>query len=189
MAVARALDVPDEAIHRALLRFEGIARRSQVLGDLRRSVASRMLLIDDYGHHPREIAATFGSDPRRMAGPAPARVLPAAPPHPHPYLFKDFTRVLSLPDALVLFDTYAAGEAPIPDSDTASLCRAVRARGRVDPLHLGVPSELLPVLPGLVRDGDIVLTLGAGSIGALAPLSCCASLAPSGGVRSDADGP
>ena len=94
-------------------------------------------------------------------------------PHRHTRtydLFKDFTRVLSLPDALVLFDTYAAGEAPIPGSDTASLCRAVRARGRVDPLHLGVPSELLPVLPGLVRDGDIVLTLGAGSIGALAPL-------------------
>ena len=169
VAVARVLDVPDEAIHRALLRFEGIARRSQVLGDLAIGGA-RVLLIDDYGHHPREIAATLEAIRAGWPG---RRLLVCYQPHRHTRthdLFEDFTRVLSLPDALVLFDTYAAGESSIPGSDTASLCRAIRARGGVDPLHLGVPSELLPVLPGLVRDGDIVLTLGAGSIGALAPL-------------------
>jgi UDP-N-acetylmuramate--alanine ligase len=169
VAVARVLDVPDEAINRALLRFEGVARRSQVLGDLAIG-AARMLLIDDYAHHPREIAATLEAIRSGWPG---RRLVVCFQPHRHTRthdLFEDFTRVLSLPDAVVLFDTYAAGEAPILGSDTASLCHAIRAQGGVDPLHLGVPSELLPVLPGLVRDGDIVLTLGAGSIGALAPL-------------------
>jgi UDP-N-acetylmuramate--alanine ligase len=163
------LDVPDEAINRALLRFEGVARRSQVLGDLAIG-AARMLLIDDYAHHPREIAATLEAIRSGWPG---RRLVVCFQPHRHTRthdLFEDFTRVLSLPDAVVLFDTYAAGEAPILGSDTASLCHAIGAQGGVDPLHLGVPSELLPVLPALVRDGDIVLTLGAGSIGALAPL-------------------
>ncbi len=168
VAVARVLEVPEDSIRRALLRFQGVARRSQVLGELAIGGA-RALLIDDYGHHPREIAATLEAIRAGWPG---RRLLVSFQPHRYTRtrdLFADFTRVLSLADALVLFDTYAAGEAPIAGSDTSSLGRAIRAAGRLDPVHLNVPGDLIGVLPGLVRDGDIVLTLGAGSIGALAP--------------------
>jgi UDP-N-acetylmuramate--alanine ligase len=132
--------------------------------------AARALLVDDYGHHPREIEATIEAVRAGWPG---RRLVVCFQPHRHTRtrdLFEDFARVLCLPDALVLFDVYAAGEAPIPGADSASLARAVRALGALDPLRLSVPSELLAALPGLIRDGDLVLILGAGSIGTLPPL-------------------
>jgi UDP-N-acetylmuramate--alanine ligase len=132
--------------------------------------AARALLIDDYGHHPREIEATVEAVKAGWPG---RRLVVCFQPHRYTRtrdLFDDFARVLSLPDALVLCDVYAAGEAPIPGADSASLARAIRALGALDPLRLGAPGELLAALPGLIRDGDIVLTLGAGSIGTLPSL-------------------
>lgn len=169
IAVARELGVANETICRGLARFEGIARRLQRVGEIKVSGASA-LLIDDYGHHPREIAATI--EAIRNGWPD-RRLLVAFQPHRYSRtrdLFQDFVTVLSTVDALVLFDIYPAGEKPIPGADGPALCRAIQRRGRVDPVWLNHPLDLVEIVPCLLADGDIVLTLGAGTIGLLAPL-------------------
>ncbi|HDK03832.1 MAG TPA: UDP-N-acetylmuramate--L-alanine ligase, partial [Gammaproteobacteria bacterium] len=167
VAVAHELGVGDGPLLRGLQGFQGIDRRFQVYGELD-GPRGRVLFIDDYGHHPREIAATV----RAIRDGWPERRLVVAF-QPHRYtrtrdLFEDFTRVLSEVDVLLLGEVYAAGEAPIAGADGRTLCRAIRARGRVDPVFVEPLEELPAVLEGVLEDGDVLLTLGAGDIGALA---------------------
>ncbi len=167
IAVARELGVPDDAICRGLSEFQGIARRFQVIGQINLAHATA-LLIDDYGHHPREIAATIQAI---RDGWPDRRLVVVFQPHRFTRtrdLFEDFTRVLSEADVLLLLEVYAAGEPPLTGADSRTLCRAIRLRGKVDPLFVEQPSDLLSMLPGVLHDGDVVLTLGAGTIGTVA---------------------
>jgi UDP-N-acetylmuramate--alanine ligase len=167
IAVATELEIDDAAIQRALAGFQGIDRRLQVLGDVAIG-RGRVTLVDDYGHHPTEIAATL--EAARQAWPG-RRLLLAFEPHRYTRtrdLLDDFAQVLSTADALVVAEVYPAGEAPIPGADGKALCRAIRSRGTVEPVLLKSLDELPQVLAGIARDGDVVLTMGAGSIGAAA---------------------
>ncbi|HHM04579.1 MAG TPA: UDP-N-acetylmuramate--L-alanine ligase [Gammaproteobacteria bacterium] len=167
VAVAQELGVADAAVSSGLTRFQGIGRRFQLNGE-HQTRAGRVLLVDDYGHHPREIAATF----RALRGGWPERRLVVAF-QPHRYsrtrdLFEDFARVLSEADVLVLLEVYPAGEAPLPGADGRALARAIRARAQLDPVFVETLAELPQVLGGVLQDGDVLLTLGAGDIGAAA---------------------
>ena len=125
-------------------------------------------LVDDYGHHPREIAATLEAV---RAGWPDRRLVLAFQPHRYSRThdaFEDFVAVLSKVDVLVLAEVYAAGEAPIAGADGRALVRSIRARGQVDPVFLDVVEDLPQILGDLVADGDIVVTMGAGNIGAVA---------------------
>jgi UDP-N-acetylmuramate--alanine ligase len=167
IAVATELEIDDAAIQRALAGFQGIDRRLQVLGDVR-TARGGITLVDDYGHHPTEIAATL--EAARQAWPG-RRIVLAFEPHRYTRtrdLLDDFAQVLSTADALVVAEVYPAGEAPIPGADGKALCRAIRSRGTVEPVLLKSLDQLPQVLAGIVRDGDVVLTMGAGSIGAAA---------------------
>jgi UDP-N-acetylmuramate--alanine ligase len=167
IAVATELEIDDAAIQRALANFQGIDRRLQVLGDVR-TAHGRVTLVDDYGHHPTEIAATLEAARQAWQG---RRIVLAFEPHRYTRtrdLLDDFAQVLSTADALVVAEVYPAGEAPIPGADGKALCRAIRSRGAVEPVLLKSLDELPQVLAGIVRDGDVVLTMGAGSIGAAA---------------------
>jgi len=167
IAVATELEIDDAAIQRALAGFQGIDRRLQVLGDVE-TARGRVTLVDDYGHHPTEIAATL--EAARQAWPD-RRIVLAFEPHRYTRtrdLLDDFAQVLSSADALVVAEVYPAGEAPIPGADGKALCRAIRSRGAVEPVLLKSLDELPQVLADIARDGDVVLTMGAGSIGAVA---------------------
>jgi UDP-N-acetylmuramate--alanine ligase len=167
VAVAHELGVSDEAIRRGLGSFQGIGRRFQVYGDVVTPTGS-VTLVDDYGHHPTEIAATLAA--ARDAWPG-RRLVLAFQPHRYTRtrdLFEDFAEVLSEPEVLVLLDVYPAGEAPIPGADGRTLARAIRARGRVDPVFVESPERFVETLRSVLRDGDVLLTQGAGNVGALA---------------------
>ena len=167
IAVAHELGVGDAEICRALERFEGIGRRFQMFGEFE-TAAGSVLMIDDYGHHPREIAATLQAI---RAGWPKRRLVLVFQPHRYTRtrdLFDDFAQVLSEVDVLLLLDVYAAGEATINGANSPTLCRAIRARGKVDPVYVKTVAELPAALPGVLRDGDLLLTLGAGDIGAAA---------------------
>jgi UDP-N-acetylmuramate--alanine ligase len=163
-AVGWQVGVEPEAIVRAFAEFQGVGRRFHPRGDIALDTGSA-LLIDDYGHHPRELAAVFAA----ARGGWPTRRLVVAF-QPHRYsrtrdLLDDFANVLTDPDVLVLTDVYPAGEAPIPGADGRALARAVRARGKVDPVLVDHPRNLPEALRALLRDGDLLLMLGAGDIG------------------------
>ncbi len=164
IAVALELGVSRAAIARGLAEFAGIDRRFQPCGDLILAGA-RVSLVDDYGHHPQEIAAVLRA--AREGWPS-RRIVLAFQPHRYSRtrdLFEDFARVLSAADALLLTEVYAAGETAIAGADGRSLCRAIRMRGQIDPVFaLGV-AELVELVPEVVHDGDLLITLGAGSIG------------------------
>ncbi|HFD79465.1 MAG TPA: UDP-N-acetylmuramate--L-alanine ligase [Gammaproteobacteria bacterium] len=167
VAVARELEVGDQAIQRALETFAGIGRRFQVNAEVDAGDGS-VLFIDDYGHHPREIAATIAAV---RSGWPQRRLVVAFQPHRYSRtldLFDDFARVLADADVLAVTEVYAAGETPIAGADGRALCRAIRGRGRVEPVFVGEVDELPRVLRDIVRAGDVVLTLGAGSIGGVA---------------------
>jgi len=167
IAVGGELGIAQDLIARALSDFQGIARRMQLWGELRLPAA--VTLVDDYGHHPSEIEATLAAV--RGAWPG-RRVVVVFQPHRYTRtrdLLEDFARVLSECDVLLLLEVYAAGEAPIAGADGRTVCRAVRARGRVDPVFAEGPAEVDDLLVQILKDGDLVLTLGAGDIGALAP--------------------
>jgi UDP-N-acetylmuramate--alanine ligase len=166
IAVARELEVSDAAILKGLAEFQGIARRFQVGGDMQIGPA-RVLMIDDYGHHPTEIAATIAAVRAGWPG---RRLVVVFQPHRYTRtrdLFEDFARVLSEVDALVLLEVYPAGERPIAGADGRALARAIRVRGQVDPVFVDEPAELTEALPGVLRDGDVLLVMGAGSVGAI----------------------
>ena len=167
IAVAHDLGVSDESIQRALSGFQGIGRRFQLGGEVETPRGS-VLLVDDYGHHPTEIAATI--DAARKAWPT-RRLVVAFQPHRYTRtrdLFEDFVSVLSSVDVLVLLDVYPAGEEPIANADGRSLARAIRTRGRLEPVFVEDVERLPETLLDIVRGDDVLLTLGAGSIGAVA---------------------
>jgi len=167
IAVARELDIDAASLQRALKIFAGIGRRFQINGEIERPGGS-VLLIDDYAHHPREIAATL--EAVRNGWPQ-RRLVTVFQPHRYSRtrdLFDDFAQVLVEPDVLLITEVYAAGEEPLAGADGRALCRGVRSRGRVDPVFVEDLKDLAEVLDGIVQDGDLLLTLGAGSIGATA---------------------
>ncbi|MET0987533.1 MAG: UDP-N-acetylmuramate--L-alanine ligase [Steroidobacteraceae bacterium] len=167
IAVATELAVGDAAIQTALLQFQGIDRRLQQNGDVD-TPAGRVSLIDDYGHHPTESAATL--EAIRQGWPRRRLVLVF---QPHRYsrtrdLLDDFARVLASVDALIVTEVYAAGEAPITGADSRAICRAIRSYGAVEPVYVASVEELPQALARIIRDGDVIVTMGAGSIGAKA---------------------
>jgi UDP-N-acetylmuramate--alanine ligase len=167
VAVASELDIPDAAIQRALAQFQGIDRRLQQLGEIQWP-GGRALVVDDYGHHPTEIAATL--DAVRQGWPS-RRLVLAFQPHRYTRtrdLLDDFGRVLGECDVLLVTEVYAAGEAPIAGADGRAICRAVRTRGLMEPVFVERVEDLAESLRGILHDGDVVLTMGAGHIGAVA---------------------
>jgi UDP-N-acetylmuramate--alanine ligase len=166
-AIGWQLGVDAEAIGRALAGFQGVGRRFHARGELQLDRGTA-LLIDDYGHHPRELAAVFAA---ARGGWPERRLVVAFQPHRYSRtrdLLDDFANVLADADVLVLTDVYPAGEAPIAGADGRALARAVRARGKVDPVLVEHPRDFKETLPTLLRDGDLLLLLGAGDIGAAA---------------------
>ncbi|MCK7595890.1 UDP-N-acetylmuramate--L-alanine ligase [Microbulbifer sp. CAU 1566] len=171
IAVASEEGVSDEAIREGLKGFQGVGRRFQIYGEYPVSddaAAEKVMLVDDYGHHPREVAATI----KTVRDGWPERRLVMVY-QPHRYtrtrdLFEDFVQVLSQVDKLVLLDVYSAGEAVIPGADGRTLARSIRNRGQVDPIFVEKVDQVPPILADLLEPGDIVLTQGAGNVGGLA---------------------
>ncbi len=167
IAVASDFDVPIAAIQRALGSFSGIDRRFQHLGEIPFGDGS-VQIVDDYGHHPTEIAATL--DAARAGWPE-RRIVLAFQPHRYSRtqdLMDDFAEVLSRTDALVLLEVYAAGEAPISGADGRAIARAIRSRGVVEPVFVEELASLAATLANVLQPGDLLLTMGAGDIGAAA---------------------
>ena len=167
IAIAKELRVSNEAIVSALSSFQGVGRRCQWMGETRIG-ATRVVVIDDYGHHPSEIRVTIKAV--RTGWPS-RRLVVAFQPHRYSRtrdLFEDFVDVLNTTDALVILEVYPAGEHPIPGADGRALCGAIRRRGKVDPVFVSDLGQLTEVLEGIVEAEDILLLLGAGSIGRVA---------------------
>jgi len=167
IAVGREAGVGDAAIAKALAEFKGVGRRFQRYGDVALDNGGRFALIDDYGHHPAEMAATL--DAARAAFPG-RRIVLAFQPHRYTRtrdLFEDFVGVLGTADALVLTDVYPAGEPPIVAADGRALARALRVAGKIEPVFVEEVSDVAEAIRAVARDGDLVLTMGAGSIGAV----------------------
>jgi UDP-N-acetylmuramate--alanine ligase len=167
IAVATELGVADAAIQRGLARFQGVDRRLQLIGHLP-VPGGEVTIVDDYGHHPTEIAATL--EAIRQGYPN-RRVVLAFQPHRYTRtrdLLDDFATVLSTADALLVSEVYAAGETPIVGADGRAICRAVRGRGHVEPVFVARVEELADALRDLLRPGDVVLAMGAGNISAVA---------------------
>ncbi|OGA25488.1 MAG: UDP-N-acetylmuramate--L-alanine ligase [Betaproteobacteria bacterium RIFCSPLOWO2_02_FULL_67_19] len=167
IAVATELGVADAAIRKALAEFRGVGRRFQRWGEIA-CEGGHFTLVDDYGHHPAELEATLAAARGAFPG---RRVLLAFQPHRYTRtrdLFEDFVRVLSGADALVLAEVYAAGEAPIVAADSRALARALRVAGSVEPVFVEEVAQLAAAVRRAVRPGDVVLMMGAGSIGNVA---------------------
>jgi UDP-N-acetylmuramate--alanine ligase len=167
IGVGLELNVAFDAIQTALANFKGVDRRLQQYGDVQ-TAAGRVTLIDDYGHHPTELAATLEAIRQGWSG---RRIVLAFQPHRYTRtrdLLDDFARVLASVDALIVTEVYAAGEAPIAGADGKAICRAIRSHGRVEPLLLEKIEDLPRALIQIARDGDVIVTMGAGSIGAAA---------------------
>jgi UDP-N-acetylmuramate--alanine ligase len=167
IAVADELQIGDKAVVAALEKFEGIDRRFQILGDVQVQKGT-VTIVDDYGHHPTEVAATLAA---AKSGYPDRRVVLVFQPHRYTRtrdLMDDFATVLCGADALVLLDVYAAGEDPIAGADGRSIARAIRTRGAVEPVFVESMEDLAHVLEGVLEDGDLVLTMGAGDISAYA---------------------
>ncbi len=165
VAVASELGIADEAIVNALAGFKGVGRRFQRYGEVGIPAGGRFTLVDDYGHHPAEMAATIAAARGAFPG---RRLVLAFQPHRYTRTrdcFEDFVRVLSSVDALVLADVYAAGEPPIVAADGRALARALRVAGKVEPVFVEQITEMAGAVMHVARDGDVVVTMGAGSIG------------------------
>ena len=167
IAVATELGVSDVDIIKALAEFKGVGRRFQRYGEVTLPAGGSFTLIDDYGHHPVEMKATLAAARGAFPG---RRLVLAFQPHRFTRTrdcFEDFIGVLSSVDALLLSEVYAAGEAPIVAADGRSLARALRVGGKVEPVFVEDIAEMPAVILDVVRDGDVVITMGAGSIGAV----------------------
>jgi UDP-N-acetylmuramate--alanine ligase len=169
IAVGLEIGIPEAAIQKALAEFKGVGRRFQRFGDIALDPAKpgggRFTLVDDYGHHPAEMAATIAATRGAFPG---RRLLLAFQPHRYSRtrdLFDEFVKVLSTADALVLADVYAAGEPAIAAADGQTLARAVRAAGKIEPLFVEEIGRVAEGIRSVARDGDVVLVMGAGSIG------------------------
>ena len=170
IAVGREAGVADGAIAKALSEFKGVGRRFQRFGEIALERGGSFTLIDDYGHHPTEMAATLDAVRRSFPG---RRLVLAFQPHRYTRtrdLFEDFVKVLSTADALLVADVYPAGEAPIVAADGRALTRALRIGGRIEPVFVEDVSDMPAAIRAIARDGDVVLTMGAGSIGQVSPL-------------------
>ncbi|MHB1052053.1 MAG: UDP-N-acetylmuramate--L-alanine ligase [Thiobacillus sp.] len=170
IAVATEVGASNASIIKALAEFHGVGRRFQRYGELPAKSGGHFLLVDDYGHHPVEMAATLSA--ARGAFPGQRLVLVF---QPHRYTrtrdcFEDFVKVLSETDVLILTEVYPAGEAPIVAADGRALARAVRVVGKVEPIFVESVDDLPEAVQDLVQDGDVVLIMGAGSIGNVAPM-------------------
>jgi len=167
IAVASELGIKDEVICGALAHFSGVDRRFQVLGKFK-CLHGHALLIDDYGHHPREIAATLKAI--RNAWPD-RRLIMTYQPHRYTRtrnLFADFVEILSEVDHLLLLDVYSAGETPLPGADSAALLQSIRLNNQSNPIHIKDKNNLTETLDEILRDGDVLLLQGAGDIGSIA---------------------
>ncbi len=167
IAVATDEGIDDAAIVRALEKFQGVGRRFQVYGEYAVGDGTAML-VDDYGHHPREVEAVISAV--RKGWPE-RRLVMIYQPHRYTRtrdLYEDFVLALSKVDALILLDVYSAGEAAIAGADSRSLARSIRLRGQVDPMFVGKIDGVSALLAGVVQAGDIVVTQGAGNVGSLA---------------------
>ncbi|MDH3325789.1 MAG: UDP-N-acetylmuramate--L-alanine ligase [Gammaproteobacteria bacterium] len=164
IVVANQVGVDDQSILDALVSFSGIGRRFQVYGDLKIENKT-VLLVDDYGHHPIEVKSMFKTIRDSWPG---RRMVVIFQPHRYTRtrdLFEDFANILIEPDVLLLTEVFSAGEEKIPEADGRSLTRAVRIRGKNDPVFVEKIDELPAMLVNMIEDGDILLTLGAGDVG------------------------
>jgi len=167
ITVAHLLGVDTQSIQKALQMFDGIGRRMQQYGEIK-TIKGNVLLVDDYGHHPTEIKATLEAAKGAWSN---KRIVVVFQPHRFTRtrdLFEDFSKVLSEADTLIITEVYAAGEEHIAGADGRALCAAIRARGRVNPVFVEDLEDLNSSIIDLIDDGDVLLTLGAGSIGAIA---------------------
>jgi UDP-N-acetylmuramate--alanine ligase len=169
IAIATELEVKDADIQRALADFNGVGRRFQRYGEVPVTTGDNKggtyTLVDDYGHHPVEMAATVAAARGAFPG---RRLVLAFQPHRFTRTrdcFEDFVKVLSTVDALVLTEVYSAGEAPIVAADGRALARAIRVAGKTEPVFVETVDEVPDALAAVVREGDVVITMGAGSIG------------------------
>jgi UDP-N-acetylmuramate--alanine ligase len=166
IAVATEVGADDAAILKALAEFSGVGRRFQRYGEVKLPGGGSFTLIDDYGHHPTEMAATLAAARGAFPG---RRIVVAFQPHRYTRTrdcFEDFVRVLGQADVVLLTEVYAAGEAPIVAADGRALARALRVAGKIEPLFVENVADLPRAILSVARDGDVVITLGAGSIGA-----------------------
>jgi UDP-N-acetylmuramate--alanine ligase len=172
IAVATELELPDAPMVRALAAFQGVGRRFQRHGELPVPAAQgggAFTLVDDYGHHPVEMAAVVAAARGAFPG---RRLVLAFQPHRYTRTrdcFEDFVKVMGQADAVLLTEVYAAGEPPIVAADGRALARALRVAGRVDPIFVDAVAELPEAIAAQVHDGDVVIVMGAGSIGGVAP--------------------
>jgi UDP-N-acetylmuramate--alanine ligase len=166
IVVASEIGIEDAAIQRALANFQGIDRRLQHVADVE-TVAGRVTIIDDYGHHPTEVAATLEALRQGYPG---RRIVLAFQPHRYTRthdLIDDFSKALSTADALLVTEVYAAGETPIPGADGRAICRAVRGRGHLEPVFVEKAEDLAKSLADVIQEGDVIVTMGAGHISAV----------------------
>ena len=167
IAVARELGLPDEPVARALEKFAGVCRRFQRWGELPAAGGGHWTLVDDYGHHPVEMAAVLAAARGAFPG---RRLVLAFQPHRYTRTrdcFEDFVAVMSRFDAVLLTEVYPAGEAPIVAADGRALARALRVAGQVDPVFVESVQALPAAVAAALRGGDVLITMGAGSIGTL----------------------
>jgi UDP-N-acetylmuramate--alanine ligase len=167
IAVATELDVADEAVQKALAEFKGVGRRFQRYGEVSAKQGGSFTVIDDYGHHPVEMAATLAAARGAFPG---RRLVLAFQPHRYTRTrdcFEDFVKVIGEADVVLLTEVYAAGEAPVVAADGRALTRALRVAGRVEPVFVDDIAALPQAVIDNARDGDVVMFMGAGSIGAV----------------------
>ncbi len=167
IAIAVELGIPDAAVQKALAEFRGVGRRFQPYGDLPLPQGGTVTVIDDYGHHPVEMAATLAAARGAFAG---RRLVLAFQPHRYTRTrdcFEDFVKVIGQADAVLLAEVYAAGEAPIVAADGRALARALRVAGQVEPVFVDDIADMAQLAIANARDGDVLLCMGAGSIGAV----------------------
>lgn len=165
IAVAVELNIPDAAVLQALASFKGVGRRFQRYGEAALPGGGSMTVVDDYGHHPVELAATLAAARGAFPG---RRLVLAFQPHRYTRTrdcFEDFVKVLGLVDVLLLAEVYAAGEAPIVAADGRSLARALRVAGKLEPVFVDEIDAMPQAIFDNARDGDVVLCMGAGSVG------------------------
>ncbi|MEO6408727.1 MAG: cyanophycin synthetase, partial [Burkholderiaceae bacterium] len=168
IAVATELELPDAPVVQGLAEFRGVDRRFQRYGDLALpGGAGRFALVDDYGHHPAEMKATLAAARGAFPG---RRLVLAFQPHRYTRTrdcFEDFVTVIGSADAVLLAEVYAAGEAPIVAADGRALARSLRVAGKVDPIFVDAIEAMPQAIVDQARDGDVVIAMGAGSIGAV----------------------
>jgi len=167
IVIASDEGIEDKAIKSGIKKFSGVGRRFDIQGEFKHA-GGKILLVDDYGHHPTEVAATVRA---LRDGWSKSRLVMIYQPHRYSRtndLYEDFVDVLSEVDVLLLLEVYSAGEKKIAGADSRSLCRSIRARGKVDPVYVRKEADVHGILKDLVKPGDIVLTQGAGSVGTLA---------------------